>query len=593
MIPHIFRQALRAKSGEWKWILSRGRIIERDQEGHPVRSVGTHLDITEARRATEILNRRNELLTSLSAALQTFISDSGSNQAFQNILRSFVEFSRSEAGLLCEIKRDPSGEIKPDQELAYVFERVETSSGPRVEADELRRIAGTFRELPFHLKEAQADTRLAPDECPLVKSLLALPVSRGDELLGMVLLANRPGGYTGEIPHEARLLLNTFGTMISKRHAVQQRNAARAELAEQKEQLAVTLASIGEAVIALDCSKRILFMNPSAERLTGLSLDEARSMPLAEAFSLFDTHGYPAENPVEKVHQTGMPHGNLYSIEHPLELRSHGLSQPSILAAAAPMRGADGTLTGFVLVLRDVGNELRADSAKRDFVSCVSHELRTPLTSIQGFVATILGDAEMPAELRTEFLAIIQEQAKRLGILVEDILEISKVESGRLRLTKEPVDLSTIVQTCVREMAPEAARKQLALKMEISSPFPTMTGDRSKLLSVVSNLLSNAIKFTPAQGRIKVSLDARQDELILEVSDTGYGIPPEDIPRVFEKFYRVERPDLQIPGAGLGLAIVQNIVLMHSGRVEVDSEVGSGTTFRVFLPLTEPADRLR
>jgi two-component system phosphate regulon sensor histidine kinase PhoR len=187
-------------------------------------------------------------------------------------------------------------------------------------------------------------------------------------------------------------------------------------------------------------------------------------------------------------------------------------------------------------------------------------------------------------------LKVINEETDRLTSLVNDILEISQLEHGTMKIVRESVDVAPLVKRILCESKPVADNKNIVLECAVGADLPSVLGDEKKIQSAMSNLVSNAIKFTPEGGKVRVCGRQQGEELVLQVSDTGVGIPKEELPKVFERFYRVHRPGQQIQGTGLGLAIVKEVISMHGGRVEVESEPGKGTTFTVSLALAaEPS----
>ncbi len=261
-----------------------------------------------------------------------------------------------------------------------------------------------------------------------------------------------------------------------------------------------------------------------------------------------------------------------------------------IFAMAAPIKNNDGTLMGIVVVFRDVSREREIDRMKTDFVSSVSHELRTPLTSIKAYTATILRDPNMPEQTQRQFLTVINGESNRLQSLVEDLMEISRIESGTMNIVTQSLDVATVLDKIITALKPTVSEKNIKLETNIDDGLGHLQADESKIESVITNLISNAIKFTPEQGRITISAKQIQEEIAISVKDSGMGIPKEDLPKIFNRFYRVNRPGTQIQGTGLGLAIVSEIVKAHGGRIDVMSELNQGTTFTVVLPIeTRPA----
>jgi len=226
--------------------------------------------------------------------------------------------------------------------------------------------------------------------------------------------------------------------------------------------------------------------------------------------------------------------------------------------------------------------------AKTEFVSAVSHELRTPMTSIKGYVdLLLLGAAGEITPAQSEFLQVIQHNTTRLADLVNDLLDISRIEAGRLHLRLQPLDLSDVIEEALSGVARRIEEKGLTLERQISGELPAIIGDRARLLQVISNLVDNAVKYTPDGGKITVTAHHDKDALLeVRVADTGIGISEKDQARLFEKFFRADHPLVrEVAGTGLGLAITKGIVEMHGGRIWVESQLGQGSTFYCQFPI--------
>ncbi len=226
------------------------------------------------------------------------------------------------------------------------------------------------------------------------------------------------------------------------------------------------------------------------------------------------------------------------------------------------------------------------DRLKDDFISLVSHELRTPLTSIQGYLELLLdgGAGELGPE-QARFLTVVDRNSRRLMQLVGDLLFMAQVEAGKLALDLDEVDLSEVINECLEAARPTADERKLELVADIQET-PSMLGDRSRLAQVLDNLVSNALKFTPHTGRVSVRVSADGDDALVEIVDTGVGIPADEQERLFERFFRSSNATEQaIPGTGLGLTIAKTIVERHEGSITIESVEGAGTTVRVRLPV--------
>jgi PAS domain S-box-containing protein len=256
----------------------------------------------------------------------------------------------------------------------------------------------------------------------------------------------------------------------------------------------------------------------------------------------------------------------------------------------APVR-SDGRFLGQLYGFRDVTQERELDRMKTEFVSQVSHELRTPLTAIKGFTDMLLdGDAGELDEEQQEYLGIVQQNVDRLVSLINDLLDISRIESGRVKLQLESISVGTIIESVVATMSPLVEGKNQALSVEVDPALPLVRGDRDRIVQVVTNLVSNAYKYTPAGGAIRVEAVRAGDVARIAVRDSGIGIAPEDVAQLFTRFFRVDSSlTREIGGTGLGLSIVKSIVEMHGGTVAVESEPGKGSTFSFTVPLAAAA----
>ena len=220
---------------------------------------------------------------------------------------------------------------------------------------------------------------------------------------------------------------------------------------------------------------------------------------------------------------------------------------------------------------------------KSEFVSNISHELRTPLASIVGFSETIASDPNMPVEMRNEFNLIILNEGKRLAKLINDVLDLSRMETGRIAINKSKVNIVKLIQRMINNNRGLIDAKNLSLMTELPSDEIIIEVDEERLLQALDSLMDNSIKFTNEGGRIKVILNNLYREVEIVITDTGIGIPAKDIPFLFQKFYKVNRPDSDIPGAGMGLVFVKQIVDLHKGLINIQSEPNKGTSVLIKL----------
>jgi signal transduction histidine kinase len=226
-----------------------------------------------------------------------------------------------------------------------------------------------------------------------------------------------------------------------------------------------------------------------------------------------------------------------------------------------------------------------ANRNKTQFVSDVSHELRTPLASIKGYVSTIRSDKEMPEAKREEFLCIVEDEADRMARIIDQLLDISRIEAGRLKLDLKSFQICDLIHRNIENMKDQAKKRQITIEACLSSEPLYVYADQDKTAQVIINLLSNAVKYNKAGGLIRVRTGSDGDGHVrVEVMDTGYGIAEKDIPHMFEKFYRVEKTSSEAPGTGLGLAVTKHLIEVMGGSITLASKYGEGSVFSFTLP---------
>jgi len=247
---------------------------------------------------------------------------------------------------------------------------------------------------------------------------------------------------------------------------------------------------------------------------------------------------------------------------------------------------ADAPAEGLILVAHDTSQSVRYQELRKEFVANVSHELRTPLTVIKGFTETLRDGALQDAVNGPKFLATIERHVDQLTNLVSDLLELSRLESMPDLPNVVPFDLSASVRRVTDLLLPAAQRKKQSLHVETARHIPRLVGNPDYVERAVSNLIDNAIKYTPEGGEIRVSVGMDEQQVWVDVADNGLGIPPEDLARVFERFYRVDRSrSREMGGTGLGLSIVKHVAQSHGGSIDVSSTPGKGSRFRLRLPI--------
>ena len=337
------------------------------------------------------------------------------------------------------------------------------------------------------------------------------------------------------------------------------------------------------AITMADEQERLISWNKFTETLLGMDKEDLYFKPVSSLYPAWEWEKIRSHN----VRQKGMQH----HLETKM-IKKDG-KVIDIDVSLSVLKNAEGKTTGSIGVFRDITERKDAEEKlketmekKSQFISTVSHELRTPLASIKEGVSIILDGVlgEINSKQRN-FLNIAKRNADRLARLINDVLDFQKLEAGKMGLNIQLNSIKEVIEDVHKAMSPSAENKGVALNLQLEDNLPNASFDSDKIIQVLTNLISNAIKFTPEKGRIYVNVRHKNEELILSVKDTGMGIPKEALPKIFERFYRVQRPGKQIQGTGLGLAIVNKIVMMHDGRIEAESEVDKGTTFTVSLPL--------
>jgi two-component system phosphate regulon sensor histidine kinase PhoR len=349
-------------------------------------------------------------------------------------------------------------------------------------------------------------------------------------------------------------------------------NAGISVLTDERNRSAAILSSMIEGVAVISGDERIIFSNGPFSRILGLDdVREIEGRPLLEVARQSDLLA------AIKMALSGQQQVTSEIVVGTVRPRSFAVT-------AAPVQASSHK--GAVLVLHEITDLRRLERVRQDFVANVSHEFRTPLTAIQGFAETLLSGAlEDPAN-RRRFVEIIREHATRLARLTEDLLKLSRIEAGQLKLEFRPVSVSRLIESCVETAHLKAVPRQLALNVRLPEGLPPVRGDSNSLQEVLQNLLDNALQYTPAGGKIDVSASCSDGRVVVTVADTGIGIPQVEQERIFERFYRVDAArSREAGGTGLGLSIARHIMEAHGGRLWVESAVGEGSRFHFSIPV--------
>ena len=348
------------------------------------------------------------------------------------------------------------------------------------------------------------------------------------------------------------------------------------------EQLRVVLGGMAEGVIAIDSRRRLLFANKSADALFGLGPRAVgRLVPeLIRSPQIQEAVDSTLSGPESYRGEIALPSREVLPRQMPRVLAVQGARLPG----SSP--------TGAVLVFHDVTELRRLERMRQDFVANVSHELKTPLASIKAYTETLLDWALHDENVNVRFLNRIEEQADRLNQLILDLLSLARLEAGHEVFHHGPLAVSAVVETCIETHRGRAEAKEIALRLDLGPIVETtlVVADEEAVHQIFDNLIDNAIKYTPGGGWIAVRCRLTDVAVELDVADSGIGIPRDDLPRIFERFYRVDKArSREMGGTGLGLSIVKHLIQSIGGQITVESRVGEGTRFTVQLPRYRPA----
>ncbi len=344
------------------------------------------------------------------------------------------------------------------------------------------------------------------------------------------------------------------------------------ELEREQARLRGILASVAEGIVAVDDTGRVALLNPQGGELLGLVQGDVVG-------SLVDELPLPGK--VIELFTKCLKMNELCSTEFEMDD-----PRRQLVLHVAPVQTGEGQGWGAVGVIRDVTAERRIEQMRRQFISDASHEIRTPLTSIGGFAAAIADGTAATPEERLHGATLIVREVERLTRLVNDLLSLSKMESGAVTLNREAVDLSELVHAAVESFDQQAREGDSRVEIGLPGDLPAVSADPDRIYQVVVNLLSNALRFNRPGGEVVISARPENSFVRVAIEDSGPGIPPEQLSRIWERFHRADSSRARLDGGtGLGLAIVRSIVEAHGGTVSVESELGKGSTFSFTLPI--------
>jgi GAF domain-containing protein/CheY-like chemotaxis protein len=421
------------------------------------------------------------------------------------------------------------------------------------------------------------------------RSCLAVPLGTGGQMQGALLLYHRIVDYF--TPDHLRMV-EAAGSQISNAISNanlynlirEQANQVGAMLKQQRVEAAKSqaiLEGVADGVMVSDDEGQVILFNAAAEHVLEIPREQVLGRSTREMLGLYGSEGRSWLAAIDDwaANPSGHAPGDFTAEELTVGDRIVSVHVSPVIMGTEYL--------GTVSVFRDVTAEVEADRAKSEFVSTVSHELRTPMTSIKGYADLLLmGAVGELADQQEHFVTIIRNNADRLTALVNDLLDISRIETGRVELNLRAVSMSEVVKSVMTTLEARAQERDLELRMDVPEDLPAVWGDSDRIMQVLTNLVGNAIQYTPPGGSITTSARIKQRMLEVSVADTGIGISQENLEKIFDRFFRADDPFVQeTSGTGLGLAITTSLVHMHGGDIWVDSEVGEGSTFSFTLPL--------
>jgi PAS domain S-box-containing protein len=408
-----------------------------------------------------------------------------------------------------------------------------------------------------------------------LQQVVALPMSIGDDLIGVLYVFR---AYGSRFTSNDRRVLASFADQA----AIAVYNAQLYErVSQEKRRLDAILEYSADGVLILDSAQRIQVFNRALSRLTGWQATDAIGRHHDEVIRWAHLE---TDRDLSDAVAGGWPLPSARPLYVEGDLRRKNGGTVSVGLIYAPLFGQDRRLVNIIANVRDITRFREADEIKSTFVSVVSHELKTPVALIQGYAETLLRkDARWDPKTRQESLEVILEEADRLHHLIDNLLDASRLEAGKLPLETEPMALDALAERVAERFRTQTDRHEI--QVDLPSDYPFVEGDPTRLEQVLNNLLSNAIKYSPEGGPIEITGCSTGDEIIVTVTDQGVGIPFEEQPHIFESFFRGSREyQQQTSGAGLGLYLAKAIVEAHGGRIWVESNPGEGAAFSFALP---------
>ncbi|MGE8206968.1 two-component system histidine kinase PnpS [Heyndrickxia sp. NPDC080065] len=435
------------------------------------------------------------------------------------------------------------------------------------------RVAFTLQNIDQAINKLWLSLGLAMGVTLILSSIIGIRLAKGitRPIEDIIQVARRltEKDYSSRVRAKTNGELEQLANAINKLAKSLQRQME--EIRENQQMLTGVLANMVSGVMLINPAGRIMLVNPAMERIIGTNAEQLTGKLHIEAGKNFGLSQL-----IDRSLKENIP---LHE-----EVHMYFPNERVLDAHLAPYVGVNGEIKGIITVLHDITEIRRLEKMRSEFVANVSHELKTPVTSLKGFAETLLDGAMNDPELTKSFLTIIHDESERLHRLISDILHLSKIEQHQLPFHPEPLNVIEVIYETVDTIQEQINKKQLHIHLPENKAI-FIEAERDRLQQIILNLVANAVTYTPEKGSIEINIVEKEEEIDLIVKDTGIGISKQDLPRIFERFYRIDKArSRNSGGTGLGLAIVKHLVESHYGSIKVESVEGKGTQFTITLP---------
>lgn len=551
------------------------------ESGGPTGTIGVFKDISSCKELEEDLFQKNRELYALNAIAAITSHSLDMDEVLKNVVGEVLSFMHMDAGgiyVVDDVKKEIAC-VSHTGVPESVASRMQTY---RFGEDIPGTVAVSGATVAVSNIAADARTRDRSLAGMGMKGYLCLPLKSKDKVQGILcMLSKEEHQFTPSELEFLESVSHIVGVAVENvRLYERERTWLSGLVSLEKNRAEAILSSIADGVYTIDGDYRITYWNRAAEAITGFRRSDVVGKRCSEVLRHENEEGERlcgARCVLLSLNDEKTDVGTTFC-----STVKRG-KLPTALATA-PVKDAHGNEIGRVTVFRDITREREIDRMKTDFVRTVSHELRTPLSAIVGMTEMLLDGEVKEDEAALEYMETIYTEGQRLASMVEELLDIAKIESGRPEFKRETFPVPSVIENCVSTLSAQAAAKGISVRWEAPSRLPPLHADKGKFHQVVFNLLNNALCYSDEGASVRIRARAKNGALSLSFEDTGWGIPEQDLPHIFTKFYRSKVHAPRVKGTGLGLPLVQEIVKAHGGSIEVASTPGSGSTFTVLMP---------